>query len=83
MKSIGIVRRLDTLGRIVFPKELRRNMQIETGTPLEILVDGDKIVLKKYNPACSLCKSDDEVVNFNNRYICKKCIEDIKAAENI
>ena len=55
MKSIGIVRRLDELGRIVLPKELRRNMNINTSDGLEIFVDGNTVVLKKYEPACIFC----------------------------
>ncbi|MGB4041206.1 MAG: AbrB/MazE/SpoVT family DNA-binding domain-containing protein, partial [Bacillota bacterium] len=55
MKSTGIVRKVDELGRVVIPIELRRTMQIAEKDPLEIYVDGEKIILKKYEPACIFC----------------------------
>lgn len=74
MKSIGMVRKIDRLGRIVLPKELRRTMKIDYQDPLEIYVDGDSIVLKKYEPACLFCGSANDVVNFMDKRICKECI---------
>ena len=63
MKSTGIVRGIDALGRIVLPKELRTSMHLDTDTKLEIFVDGDSIVLKKHRPAgsCDFCGEVDEV----------------------
>ena len=62
MKSTGIVRGIDSLGRIVLPKELRTSMHLDTDTKLEIFVDGDAIVLKKHRPAgsCDFCGEVDE-----------------------
>ena len=62
MKSTGIVRGIDSLGRIVLPKELRTSMHLDTDTKLEIFVDGDAIVLKKYRPSgsCDFCGEVDE-----------------------
>ena len=56
MRSLGIVRKVDQLGRIVIPKELRNTLQLSTGSPMEIFVEDDKIILRKYavNEACSL-----------------------------
>ncbi|MFU1797490.1 AbrB/MazE/SpoVT family DNA-binding domain-containing protein [Paenibacillus azoreducens] len=85
MKATGIVRRIDDLGRVVIPKELRATLKIKEGDPLEIFMDGDRIVFKKYQPGCYLCgdvESDLQV--FYERPICSKCIEEIsKHSEKI
>ena len=79
MKSTGIVRKVDELGRIVLPIELRRTLNIsEKKDALEIFVDGNQIVLKKYEPACVFCGSADDVTNFKGHNICKKCISELK-----
>lgn len=81
MKSTGIVRKVDGLGRVVIPMELRRTLDIEEKDSLEIYVDGDRIVLRKYEPACVFCGSTDEVVNFRGKNVCKNCLESIRAAK--
>lgn len=78
MKSTGMVRKLDELGRIVIPIELRRTMGIEIKDSLEIFVDGDQIVLKKYHPACVFCGDARDVILFKGRLVCVKCQEEIK-----
>lgn len=84
MKSTGIVRRVDALGRIVLPKELRTIMNIKEsvgykdGSCLEIYTEDDKIILKKYEPCCIFCKEAKGVINFRGKLICKDCLEDIK-----
>ena len=80
MKSTGIVRRLDSLGRIVIPKELRRTHGIEPDDPIEIFVEGDTIILRKYRPGCELCGSVDEVYRVGGHRICRICAEDISRA---
>ena len=67
MKSTGIVRKVDTLGRVVLPIELRRVLDIEEKDSIEIYVDGDQIVLKKYSPTCIFCSSQDDVVDFKEK----------------
>lgn len=79
MKSTGIVRKVDELGRIVLPKELRKMFDIDHKDPIEIYVDGDSIILKKYEPACIFCESATDVVNYMDKRICKECIAKIKA----
>ncbi len=79
MKSTGIVRSIDELGRIVLPMELRKTMDINSKDKLEIYVDGDSIVLKKHQFACSFCGSCEDVVNFKDHCICKNCIEELKS----
>lgn len=81
MKSTGIVRKVDELGRIVIPIELRRTLGIDVKDALEIYVDGEKIVLKKYEPACLFCGNADNVKHYLNRIICYECIEKLAAEE--
>ncbi|MGL5973534.1 MAG: AbrB/MazE/SpoVT family DNA-binding domain-containing protein [Oscillospiraceae bacterium] len=78
MKSIGIVRQLDELGRIVLPMELRKTFNIKSKDPLEIYVDGDSIILRKYEPSCIFCHSHDDVQIFKDKNICKNCVQEIK-----
>ncbi len=77
MKSTGIVRQVDELGRIVIPKELRRNLEIKPKEPLEIFVDEDMIILKKYVPACIFCGQTEGIVPFKNKNICPDCKEEL------
>ena len=77
MKATGIVRKVDQLGRIVIPIELRRTLDIKIKDPIEIFVDEDFIMLKKYNPSCVLCGSMDGLVNFKGKNVCKKCISEL------
>lgn len=78
MKSTGVVRKVDALGRIVLPIEIRNNMDIANGDPVEIFVDDDKVILKKYRPSCIFCDNADGVTYFRGKLICKKCLEEIK-----
>ena len=73
MKATGIVRRVDELGRVVIPIELRRTFGIEEKDGLEIYTDNDRIVLRKHEPACVFCGSADEVTNFKGKNVCKEC----------
>lgn len=78
MKSTGIVRKVDELGRIVLPIELRRTLNIDIKDSLEIYVDNSSIVLRKYEPTCLFCGESEDVVNYKDKNICKSCLEDIK-----
>ena len=78
MKSTGIVRKVDELGRIVLPIELRRTLEIVERDSLEIYVEGSTIILKKYEPACIFCGDAKDVVNYKGRNICKKCLDEMK-----
>ncbi|MFV3013600.1 AbrB/MazE/SpoVT family DNA-binding domain-containing protein [Clostridium botulinum] len=77
MKNIGIVRKVDELGRIVIPKELRRTLNIEEGDGLEIYTEGEQIILKKYEPCCIFCGEAKEVMNFKGKNICKICLKEL------
>lgn len=77
MKSIGIVRRVDELGRIVLPIELRRTLDIAERDPLEIYVDGTSIILKKHECACVFCGSTKNVTLFKEKNICDACLQEL------
>lgn len=79
MKSTGIVRKVDELGRIVIPVELRRSLDIDVRDSLEIFVDEEHIILKKYAPACTFCGQAKDVETFKNRKICPTCREELRA----
>ncbi len=78
MKSTGMVRKVDELGRVVLPIELRRTFGIEIKDPLEIYVDENTIILKKHEPDCIFCGEAKNVVNYKGKNICKKCIKELK-----
>ncbi|HBM75590.1 MAG TPA: AbrB family transcriptional regulator [Clostridiaceae bacterium] len=81
MKSTGIVRRVDELGRVVIPIELRRTLDIAEKDALEIYVDGEQIILKKYEPACIFCGQAKDVLQYKGKNICRKCLEELKGKE--
>ena len=78
MKSTGIVRKVDELGRVVIPKELRNTFDIAEKDALEIFVESDSIILKKYEPACVFCGNAKDITIFKGRNVCSNCIEEIK-----
>lgn len=78
MKSTGVVRKVDELGRVVLPMELRKTMGISDKDALEIFVDSDTIMLRKYEPACIFCQGTDEITYFEGKRICKCCLEKLK-----
>lgn len=78
MKSTGVVRRVDELGRIVIPIELRRTLDIAEKDALEIYVDGEQIILKKYQPACIFCSNARDVTNYKGKNICNSCLKEMK-----
>ncbi len=77
MKSTGIVRKVDELGRIVLPIELRRTLDIDVKDALEIYVDGSQIVLKKYEPACIFCGNAKDIIHYKGKNICRNCMTEM------
>lgn len=75
MKATGIVRKIDELGRIVLPIETRKILGINTKDPVEIYMDNDSIILRKYEPACMFCGNADKTIRFNGKLICKECFD--------
>ena len=74
MKSTGIVRKVDELGRIVLPIEMRRTLDIAEKDTLEVYVEGENIILRKYQDACVFCDSVRDLVNYKGRCVCPECI---------
>ena len=73
MKSTGIIRKMDELGRVVIPIEIRNQFDIVEKDPIEIYVDGSSIVLKKFEPNCIFCGSTKNLLTYNDKLICKNC----------
>jgi len=80
MKSTGVVRKVDELGRIVLPVELRRGFGIEEKDSLEIYVEGDRVILKKYAPGCLFCGQAKDVKTILNKNVCQACLNHMKGA---
>ena len=78
MKSTGIVRKVDELGRIVLPIELRRTMDIAEKDAIEIYVDGSSIILRKYEPTCIFCGDAKNIINYRGKNICPNCLKEMK-----
>ena len=78
MKSTGTVKKIDELGRIVLPKNIRIPMGIETGDAVEIFTDGNRIILQKFQSSCIFCGEAEDVVYYNGKRICSACVENIK-----
>jgi len=78
MKATGIVRKVDELGRIVLPIELRRTLDIAEKDALEIYVDEDMVILKKYEPCCVFCGNAKDIFVFKGKNICPSCIKEIQ-----
>ena len=83
MKSTGIVRKVDELGRIVIPREIRNKFEIAEKDPLEIYVDGSSIILKKYEPNCIFCGNSKNLLSFKEKLICPRCTEKIASMESL
>lgn len=77
MKSTGIVRKVDELGRIVLPIELRRTLDVAERDELEIFIEDDRIVLKKVEKTCVFCGSDRDLQTFSQKSVCKNCIRQL------
>ena len=75
MKSTGIIRKVDDLGRIVLPIELRRNLDIAERDELEIYMEHDRIILKKYEPACIFCGSARKLLSYQGKNVCQDCVK--------
>lgn len=79
MKSTGIVRKVDELGRIVLPIEMRRTLDIAEKDALEIYVEGSSVILKKYKPSCIFCDTAKDVSEFKGKNVCPKCLKELRS----
>ena len=78
MKATGSVRRIDELGRVVLPIELRRTMNLEVRDPVEIFMEGEAIVLRKYEAACLFCGGSHQLTAFKGKQICGECLRQLR-----
>ena len=79
MKSTGIVRKVDELGRIVLPIELRRVLDIAERDELEIFMENDKIILQKFEPSCIFCSADQNLISFKGKNVCPNCLKELQS----
>lgn len=79
MKATGIVRKIDELGRIVLPIEMRRTLGIGEKDPVEIFTEGESILLRKYQAACFFCDSAKDLITFQGKNICADCLRNLKS----
>ena len=82
MKSTGIIRKVDELGRVVIPIELRNQFHIAEKDPIEIYVDGSSIILKKYEPNCIFCGNSKNLISYKDKLVCSKCAQKLSSLEN-
>ena len=78
MKSTGIIRKIDELGRFVITKEMRNKLDISNNDSLEIYVEGTSIILRKYQPDCVFCGSSKNVKEYKGKNVCEKCLNEMK-----
>jgi len=78
MGDTGIVRRIDALGRIVIPVELRRTLGINVHDPLSMRLDGDSVVIERYAASCAICGAEGEMVTVKDRAVCADCVAAVK-----
>ncbi len=81
MKATGFVKKIDELGRIVIPKDIRKTLGVGHGDYLQFFLDGETAVLKKFGEYCAFCNSSDDVVRFKEKFICEECLKQIKSSE--
>lgn len=82
MKETGIIRGLDNMGRVVIPKEIRKQLDMREGIDnFEIYMQDDCIVLKKHKPTCVFCNAEEDCIEFENQTVCKSCIEKLQATK--
>jgi AbrB family transcriptional regulator, transcriptional pleiotropic regulator of transition state genes len=79
VQSIGVVRKLDQLGRIVIPMELRKSLDIQQKDDIEIFVSSEGIVLRKYHPVCVFCGESEDVLSVQDKLVCKHCLSELKS----
>ena len=82
MKSTGIIRKVDELGRVVIPIEIRNKFEIAEKDPIEIYVEGSSIILKKFEPNCIFCGSTKDLVEYKDKLVCSKCADNLLKLKN-
>lgn len=78
MRSTGIVRKVDELGRLVLPVEMRRVLDIAEKDSIEIYAEGDRIILRKFQPFCIFCSATEDIVSYEGKHVCARCVGKLK-----
>ncbi len=81
MKTVGIVRKVDELGRVVLPVEMRRTLGIEERDPMEISMEGEMVILRKVQSTCVFCGGKKDLLEFNNKWVCYECRKELLSRE--
>ncbi len=74
-KRASVIRRIDDMGRIVIPKNLRDQLEIVDDDEIEITDDGDRLILRKYRPRCTFCGNTEQLLAYKGKFICRKCVD--------
>ncbi len=77
-KSTGVIRQIDELGRFVIPKEIRTSLGIDVRDSIEIFTEGDRIILQKHEVTCLFCGSDRDVLQYEKKCICRRCLDALR-----
>lgn len=81
MKPADCICKIDRLGRVLIPKNLRQKLDLSVDDPIEVFTEGESLVLKKYRKKCAFCGSEDDVISFKEKYVCRSCIQELTEAE--
>lgn len=79
MKNVGVTRKIDRMGRITFPKEMRALLDLHLGDNFELFViDGENILLRKHYEKCAICESRDNLLEYKDKFVCRTCVDTFK-----
>lgn len=81
MKPADCICKIDKLGRVLIPKNLRQKLDLAVDDPIEVFTEGDALVLKKYRKKCAFCGSEDDIISYKEKYICRSCIAELSKSE--
>ena len=81
MKPADCICKIDKLGRVLIPKNLRQKLDLAVDDPIEVFTDGDALVLRKYRQKCAFCGSEENIISFKEKYICSSCISELSKSE--
>ena len=78
MRATGVIRAIDSFGRIVLPSELRKVMDVKAGDKLEFFTEENRVIIKKYEISCLFCSNQDDLIDFEGKKICPVCLSKLK-----
>lgn len=78
MRPADCICKIDKLGRVLIPKTLRKKLEFQVDDPIEVFTEDDAIILKKYRKRCAVCGSDEDIIEFHDKHICRSCLDELK-----